>query len=230
MGFNSPEEAIGEKLNPNAERFRWNIIGVVSSYHQASLKEEMDPIAFFYRPNGGDFYSIKLSTNDFRAAVAEVEGAWDDIFPDNPFDFFFMDEFFNRQYKTDEQFNSVFIGFAGLAIFVACLGLFGLVSFSAEQNKKQIGIRKVLGASVFKVVILLARDYSMLIIMALFIAFPLGYFLMKSWLQGFAYQTTIGVDIFIFGALIIFLISIITVSFKSFGAATANPVKALRED
>lgn len=230
MGFDSPEDAIGEKLNPNAERWRWNIIGVVASYHQASLREEMDPIAYFFEPNGGRFYTMKLSTNDMRQAVSDVEAVWDEIFPDNPFDFFFMDEFFNRQYKSDQQFNSVFIGFAGLAIFVACLGLFGLVSFSAEQNRKQIGIRKVLGASVFKVVVLLAKDYTRLIFVALIIAFPLGYYLMKSWLQGFAYQTTISAEIFVFGALLIFVIAIFTVSFKSIGAATTNPVNALREE
>ena len=230
MGFDSAEEAVGEKLNPNAERWRWNIIGVVANYHQASLKEEMDPIAYFYRPNRGNFYAIKLSTSDFRQAVGDVEAVWDEVFPDNPFDFFFMDEFFNRQYQSDMQFNAVFIGFAGFAIFVACLGLFGLVSFSAEQNRKQIGIRKVLGASVFKVVVLLAKDYTRLIIVALIIAFPLGYYLMKSWLQGFAYQTTISAEIFVFGAVLIFVIAILTVSFKSIGAATTNPVNALRDE
>ena len=153
----------------------------------------------------------------------------DEVFPDNPFDYFFMDEFFNRQYKSDQQFNAVFVGFAGFAIFVACLGLFGLVSFSAEQNKKEIGIRKVLGASVFKVVVLLARDYTRLILAAMIIAFPLGYLLMKSWLQDFAYQTNISVDIFVFGALLILVITLLTVSFKSFMAANGNPVKALRE-
>ena len=173
---------------------------------------------------------MKLSTTDFRQTVSDVEAVWNSVFPDNPFEFFFMDEFFNRQYQSDMQFNAVFIGFAGFAIFVACLGLFGLVSFTAEQNRKQIGIRKVLGASVFKVVVLLAKDYTKLIIVALFIAFPLGYILMKSWLQGFAYQTSITAEIFVFGAVLIFIIAIVTVSFKSIGAATTNPVNALRED
>ena len=229
LGFDSPEEAIGEKLNPNATRDTWNIVGVISDYHQASLREEMDPIAFFYRPNSGGFYTLKLSSNDYQSAVSNIEGVWDEVFPDNPFDYFFMDEFFNRQYKSDQQFNAVFVGFAGFAIFVACLGLFGLVSFSAEQNKKEIGIRKVLGASVFKVVVLLARDYTRLILAAMIIAFPLGYLLMKSWLQDFAYQTNISVDIFVFGALLILVITLLTVSFKSFMAANGNPVKALRE-
>lgn len=230
MGFNSPEEAVGEKLNPNSDRNQWNIIGVVANYHQASLREELDPIAFFYRPDRGNYYAIKLATDNFRQAVSEVEAVWDKVFPDNPFDFFFMDEFFDRQYKADQQFNSVFIGFAGLAIFVACLGLFGLVSFTAEQSKKEISIRKVLGASAGRVVLLLARDYARLIAVSLVIAFPLGYYLMQQWLQSFAYQTDIGAGIFLSGAVIITLIALVTVSFKSFGVANSNPVNALRDE
>ncbi len=229
MGFNSPEEAIGEKLNPNTQN-EWNIIGVVSNYHQAGLKEELDPVAFFYNPDRGRFYTVKLATNDYGTAMSEIEGLWDQIYPDSPFEYFFMDEFFNRQYKSDEQFNSVFIGFAGLAIFVACLGLFGLVSFTAEQSKKEISIRKVLGASVGKVVLLLAKDYAMLILVSLIIAFPLGYYLMQEWLQGFAYQTSIGVGIFVIGGLLIAVIAFITVSFKSFNVANSNPVNSLREE
>ena len=229
LGFGSPEEAIGEKVNPDSEN-PWNIIGVVESYHQASLKQDLDPVIFFFTPESGNYYSLKLSGNDLRATMANVESTWDAIYPDNPFDYFFLDERFDRQYKSDEQFNAVFIGFAGLAIFVACLGLFGLVSFTAEQARKEIGIRKVLGASVNKVVLLLAKDYAKLIFIAMIIAFPLAYWWMTTWLKDFAYQTSIGVGIFIFGALIIAAVAFATVSFKSFRAANGNPANALREE
>ncbi|MCE7993551.1 MAG: ABC transporter permease [Roseivirga sp.] len=230
LGFQSAEEALGEKINPNT-RNESTIVGVVKSYHQATLKEELDPVVFhFIRRASGSFYSIKLRTEDYSASMAKVEAIWDEIYPDNPFDYFFLDEFFDRQYKADEQFNSVFIGFAGLAIFVACLGLFGLVSFTAEQARKEIGIRKVLGASAKKLVLLLARDYVRLILAAIILSFPLSYYLMREWLNGFAYQTQIGVEIFVFGGMVISMVAFVTVSVKSFQAANGNPVNALRED
>ncbi|GAB5527270.1 MAG: ABC transporter permease [Roseivirga sp.] len=230
LGFQSAEEALGEKINPNTEGER-TIIGVVKSYHQATLKEELDPVVFRYnRRYWGSFYSIKLKSEDYASSMAKIEESWDEIYPDNPFDYFFLDEFFDRQYKADEQFNAVFIGFAGLAIFVACLGLFGLVSFTAEQARKEIGIRKVLGASSKKLVLLLARDYVRLILAAIVVAFPLSYYLMKEWLNGFAYQTQIGVEIFVFGGMVIAMVAFMTVSIKSFQAANGNPVNALRED
>lgn len=230
LGFQSAEEALGEKINPNT-RGEMTIIGVVKNYHQATLKEELDPVTFLYnRREGGRFYSIKLRSEDYAGSMEKIEANWDKIYPDNPFDYFFLDEFFDRQYKADEQFNAVFIGFAGLAIFVACLGLFGLVSFTAEQARKEIGIRKVLGASAKKLVLLLARDYVRLILAAIILAFPLSYYLMSEWLNGFAYQTQIGVEIFIFGGMAISLIAFVTVSFKSFQAANGNPVNALREE
>lgn len=230
LGFQSAEEALGEKINPNTRGER-TIVGVVKSYHQATLKEELDPVIFRYnRREGGSFYSVKLSSENYAESMEKIEASWDKIYPDNPFDYFFLDEFFDRQYRTDEQFNAVFIGFAGLAIFVACLGLFGLVSFTAEQAKKEIGIRKVLGASANRLVLLLARDYVRLILAAIILAFPLSYYLMREWLNGFAYQTQIGVEIFVFGGMVISMVAFVTVSVKSFQAANHNPVNALRED
>ncbi len=230
LGFQGAEEALGEKINPNTPGER-TIIGVVKSYHQATLKEELDPVVFRYnRRYWGSFYSIKLKSEDYANSMVKIEASWDEIYPDNPFDYFFLDEFFDRQYKANEQFNAVFIGFAGLAIFVACLGLFGLVSFTAEQARKEIGIRKVLGASSKKLVLLLARDYVRLILAAVIVAFPLSYYLMREWLNGFAYQTQIGVEIFVFGGMVIAMVAFVTVSIKSFQAANGNPVNALRED
>lgn len=230
LGFSSPEEAIGEKINPNRPN-ESTIVGVVGNYHQATVKDDLNPVIFFYnRRRQAAYYAAKISSEDYAGVLSKVENAWDEIYPDNPFDFFFLDEQFDRQYKADRQFNTVFVGFAGLAIFVACLGLFGLVSFTTEQAKKEIGIRKVLGASAKKLVFLLAKDYAKLILASIILAFPLGYFLMQEWLKSFAYQTKIGVEIFILGGLLISIVAFITVSFKSFSAANGNPVNALRDE
>ena len=229
FGFGSPASAIGKVLNPN-NRYQWKIVGVTEDYHHSSLKESLDPIVFYYRPQSANYYSIKLTSGDLMASISAIEKVWDEIYPDNPFDFFFLDEFFDRQYKSDHLFNSIFIGFAGLAMFVACLGLFGLVSFTAEQAKKEIGIRKVLGASVGKILVLLIKDYLVLIIFALIIAFPLGYYVMYNWLQEFAYRTTIEAPIFIIAGFTIVSIAFITVSFKSITVAKTNPIDALRNE
>ena len=229
MGFASPEAAIGELLNPGNRR-EWRVVGIAENYHHSSLKESIDPIVFFKTVSQGNYLSLKLNSTNYPKVIASVESIWNKVYPDNPFDFFFLDEFFDRQYKSDGQFNTVFIGFAGLAIFVACLGLFGLVSFTAEQSKKEIGIRKVLGASTEKLVLLFAKDYAALVSIAILIAFPLGYYLMEQWLADFAYRTEIGISVFIIGGIAISLITFFTVSFKSVAAANANPVESLRSE
>lgn len=229
LGFASPEAAVGEKLNPGSD-YEWTIIGVVENYHQATVREDLDPIVFYYYPDRGSYYSLKIQAGNAATTIAAIENQWDRIYPDNPFDFFFLDENFAEQYAADERFNLIFIGFAGLAIFVACLGLFGLISYTVEQNRKEIGIRKVLGASIQQIIGHLAGDYLKLILVAMVLAFPLAYFLMSRWLEDFAQRTTIGAGMFIIGAGVIILIAILTVSGKSYRAATANPVKALREE
>ncbi|MCE7993552.1 MAG: FtsX-like permease family protein [Roseivirga sp.] len=231
LGFSSPEEAIGEVIN-RGKRSERRVIGVVRDFHHRSLKEAINPIVFYFDDVGDEsaYYLLKVRANDMDVTMAGIEVLWEDVFPDNPLDYFFLDEFFDQQYKSDEQFNSVFIGFAGLAVFVACLGLFGLVSYTSEQNKKQIGIRKILGASVVRVVMLLAKSYGKLILISLVIALPVGYYLMKEWLSGFAYRTNIGFDTFALGVLIISLIAFATVIVKSLQAAMGNPINALREE
>ncbi|MEP5612175.1 MAG: ABC transporter permease [Cyclobacteriaceae bacterium] len=229
FGYSSPEAAIGEILNPGRAR-EWKIVGVVDNYHQASLREALDPMAFFLNRGASEFFSLKLNSNDYSTTVASIESTWNEIYPDNPFDFFFLDEFFNRQYQSDIQFNAVFISFAFLAIFVACLGLFGLVSFTVEQAKKEIGIRKVLGATVSKIMLLLAKDYAKLILTAFLVAYPLSFWLMKKWLQSFAYQTSIGIGIFLLGGLFVLIVAFLTVSSKSYNVSKTNPVSALRDE
>lgn len=228
FGFDE-ESAIGEILNFKS-RYPWRIIGVVEDYHHSSLKESLDPMMFMYRPNASNFYSMKIAESNIPQTISGIEKIWNEIYPDNPFEYFFLDEFFNRQYKSDKRFNTVFSGFAVMVIIVACLGLFGLVSFTVEQSRKEIGIRKVLGASVQKLMLLLTRDYAILIGISICISLPLGYYLMSRWLEEFAYQTAIGPLVYLAGTLAIIAITFLTVSFKSAAAAKSNPVQSLRDE
>ena len=228
FGFKSYEDAISQILNP--EGYKLKVIGVIKNYHHSSLKEALDPIVFFYRPRAGNFFSIKMQAENVAETVSKVEDIWDELYPDNPFDSFFLEDHFNRQYKADEQFNTVFSAFAGLAIFVACLGLFGLVSFTAEQSRKEIGIRKVLGASIDKIILLFAKDYLLLLGISLVVAFPIAYWTMERWLNDFPYRTSISVWIFLAGGALIVGVALLTVSFKSVDAARSNPVEALRDE
>lgn len=228
FGF-TPESALGELLNFNSG-YHLKVIGVVEDYHHSSLKESLDPMMFMYRPNAANYFAMKLDTENLPGTIAQVESLWNDVYPDNPFQYFFLDEFFNRQYLSDQRFNTVFSAFAVMVIIVACMGLFGLVSFTVEQSRKEIGIRKVLGASVQKLIILLNWDYALLIAVSIFISLPLGYFLMNEWLDDFAYRTTVGPLVYLFGALSIIVITLVTVSFKSMAAANSNPVHSLRDE
>ncbi len=223
------EDAIGQRLNPNS-RWERKVVGVVEDYHHSSLKEALDPILFIYHTGNDNYFSVKLATNDIFQSVSDIESVWDQVYPDNPFDFFFLDEFFDRQYKSDAQFNKVFSGFAILAIIVACMGLFGLVSFTIEQSRKEIGIRKVLGAPVARLITLFIKDYAWMIVVSMVIAFPVAHYLMTRWLQDFAYQISLSPLYFVISALFIILIAITTVGFKSFQAAHSNPVDSLREE
>ncbi len=164
----------------------------------------------------------------WRQTLAYAKEKYSQVFPGNPFDYFFLDTFFNRQYKGDQQFGQVFGFFSMLAIFVASLGLFGLASFTAAQRTKEIGIRKVLGSSVSNIFLLLSKDFLKLVVIANLIAVPVVWILMNEWLSLFAFHVNITFWIFIIAAVITTFIALITVSYQSISAAIANPVKSLR--
>ena len=228
FGFNETT-AVGQVLNISSP-YPWKVIGIVEDYHHSSLKESLDPLMFIYRPNAANFFSMKITEGNLPATLAEIEADWNEIYPDNPFEYFFLDEFFDRQYQSDQRFYTVFSGFAVMVILIACLGLFGLVSFTVEQSRKEIGIRKVLGASVQKLMLLLTKDYAILVCIAISLSLPLGSYLMNQWLEGFAYRTGIGPMVYITGALAIIVITFLTVSVKSTAAANSNPIRSLRDE
>lgn len=226
VGFNSAEEAIGQKVMHNGtEKI---IIGVVDDYNQMSLKNAVSPILFQLVPNNSDFFSIKFSGGSGQEVMSGLTASWDAIFPGNPIDYFYLDSFFNRQYEKEDQFGQVFVIFSVLAIIVSCLGLFGLSAFSALQRTKEIGVRKVLGASVSNILLLLSKEYFLLILLAVIIGTPLTYFIMDGWLNNFAYRTDIGVLVFAVSAIIVLAVALLTVSYQTIKSARMNPSNTLR--
>jgi putative ABC transport system permease protein len=226
FNLTSPENAIGQRISLGRDTL--NIVGVVENYHQEGLRQDFRPTAFRLMQSARSYFCVKVSANDLDDALAMLKTQYATIFPNNPFDYFFLDSFFNRQYRNEKQFGSVFSFFAMLAIFVACLGLFGLASFTAAQRTKEIGIRKVLGSSVPNIFLLLSRDFLILVIVANIIAVPLVWILMEKWLNSFAFRIEMNVWFFGVSAVITFLIALLTVSYQSINAAVANPVKSLR--
>jgi len=176
------------------------------------------------------YYSFKLDANRIQSSLSQLSQLWKRLYPDSPFDYFFLDQKFNEQYRAEPQFSQLFSLFTGLAIFIACLGLFGLATFTAEQRTKEIGVRKVLGASVSSIVALLSKDFLKLVFIAIVIALPIAWYAMHRWLQDFAYKIDLAWWVFAGAGLLAVGIALLTVSFQSVKAALMNPVKSLRSD
>ena len=228
LGIPSPEVALGERVRRGNDTL--TIVGITKDFHHLGLQKAIDPVIFLYRPGNQSYLSLKVTNNNMQSTVAAVQQQWETHFPNDPFDYFFLDEYFDRQYKTETIFGSLFTFFALLAVFVASLGLFGLSSYEVLQRTKEIGIRKVLGASTIGIVQLLSKDFLKLVFIAMLIASPLAWYFMDQWLQDFAYRTHIGWWVFGVAGFLAFLIAFITVSSQSIKAATDNPVKSLRSE
>jgi putative ABC transport system permease protein len=228
LGFSSPENAIGKSILSGDRK--WDVIGVVDDYHQKSLRYPLEPIIFmpFYSTNSE--ISVKLTPGDLPGTIAQIKKKYEAFFPGNLFDYSFLDETFNRQYENEQLFGKAFGIFAGLAIFVACLGLLGLTMFATIQRTKEIGVRKVLGASVSNIVLLLSKSFLKLILLSAIVAFPLAWWAMHTWLQDFAFRVNMGWWIFILAGASALLIALTTISFQAIKAAIANPVKSLRTE
>lgn len=228
LGFEDPEGAIGQTLVVPAYDWSAIVVGVVNDYHQESLQKAKDPIVFYCTLYGGEFYSMKVGTSNLDETIKHVEASWEKAFPGNPFAYFFLDDYFNRQYENEQKFGNLFASFSVLAIIVGCLGLFGLSAFTARQKTKEIGIRKVLGSSVNGIFLLLSKDFVKLIIIAIIIAIPLTYYGMSQWLNGFAYRDSIAIWTFAVAGAAVILSALVTVSFQTIKAAKVNPIDSLR--
>ncbi len=226
LGFESPQAAIGQQVIFGDESKV--VVGVVDDYNQMSLKKAVVPLAFVVNPAAYEYYTVKLAQRDFQASLPKMKSLYESFYPKAPFDYFFLDDFYDRQYNNERKFSHVFTLFAGFSIFVACLGLFGLSSFNALQRTKEIGIRKVLGADATNIVFLLSREFVALVIVGTVIAWPISYFVMKDWLSHFASRINLGFPIFLISGLTVVLIAILTVGYRTITTARSNPVHALK--
>ena len=232
FGFPDAAAAIGESIayerNPD---HHITVRGVVADFHIEGLQEPTRPTLYYLNPRETNGYlSLKMDATQLPETLAALRETWSELFPLVPFESWFVDEHFAQQYAAEQNLSKVFGLFAGLAVFIACLGLFGLATFTAAQRTKEVGIRKVLGASAIGLVGLLSKDFLKLVLIALVIASPLAYFFMDKWLQGFAYRMTISWWVFLLAGFVAIGIAFLTVGFQSVKAALANPVESLRSE
>jgi putative ABC transport system permease protein len=228
LGWKSPEQALGKEFKSFSGSER--VIGVVKDFNYVSLQEpigpyffDMVPFPFFKK-----FLAVKLSGADMYSTIKHLENCWTQIAPAFPFEFSFLDENLDKLYKSQSNLSKLIGYFSILAIFIACLGMFALSSFTAEQKTKEIGIRKVLGASTPGIVTLLSKEFLKLVIFANLFAWPVAYFAMNKWLDDFAFRIDVQLWSFIAAAFVSILIAFLTISYQSVKAAIANPIKSLR--
>ena len=229
LGYSDPAAAVDAFIWIGDKQFK--IVGVLQNYHQETLKKQIRPIVYFcgykWMFEVG-YYALRLSTRDLRATVQALRQAWEQTYPVDPFEYQFLDDAFDRQYREDRRFGTLFALFTGLAVVVACLGLQGLATYAIQKRTKEIGIRKVNGASPTQIVLLLVRDFASLVGLAFVIACPVAYLLMEDWLHTFAYRTELSWATFAMAGMLALAIAIGATLFQAYRAATQNPVAALR--
>jgi putative ABC transport system permease protein len=227
-GYANPADIVGKKFD------QWGrageVIGVVKDFNYISLHRTIEPLTLPFEPYASRYLSLKVTGDDLPGTIAQVEEVWKKLAPQRPFLYSFLDQDFNTQYQSDFRFRKIFTTFSVLAIMIACLGLLGLATYTAEQRTKEIGIRKVLGADIGSIVGLLSKDFIKLVLVAIVIATPLAWYAMNKWLEGFAYQVPVHWWIFGIAGLLSIVVALFTISFQSIKAAMMNPVKSLRSE
>jgi putative ABC transport system permease protein len=229
LGFPTNNEAVGRLLRRHNNEFE--IQAVLADAHYEGLQKPVKPLLLLYGHNYEfGFFSVKLNTTNIDQAIASIKRHWQEIYPNDPFDYFFLDSFFDEQYKSDKRFGKVFGLFSSLAIFIACLGLIGLVAYTTYQKTKEIGIRKVLGASISSIVGLVSSQFFKPILIACFVAIPVSHFIISKWLDGFAYRFEFSWWMYLLPLIAITVLAFLAISIQTLKAAVANPVNALREE
>ena len=234
VGLMHGEKPIGAKLYEigdlkTKKAKEYHIIGVVRNFNFNTLRQVVTPMMLYLGWDEGRI-SLRIHGADAHQLAGQIETLWRKMAPSQPFSYTFMDEEFNNLYLTEQRQGSIALSFSLLAIFIACLGLFGLTAYAAEQRTREIGIRKVMGATVGGIITLLSRDFLLLVLIAMLFAFPLSWWAMHHWLMDFAYRITIGWEVFAVAALLAIAIAVLTVSFQAVRAALANPVRSLRSE
>ena len=223
MGLESPLESYFEAQGDEA-----NIVGVVKDFHFKPVQTRIEPMVIALMPQQTYFMFIRLFPEDISTTLAFIENSWKTIIPDYPFDYGFLDDSFDRLYRAEENLGRLVNYFSILAVFIACLGLFGLASFTAEQRVCEIGIRKVLGATTPGLVFSLCAEFVKLVLISNVLAWPVAYYAARNWLDGFAYRISIGWGIFVMTALLALIIAVLTVSYQAIKAAQANSAMVLK--
>jgi putative ABC transport system permease protein len=222
------KDAIGKPFS--LYETKGTIAGVVEDFHFKDMHQKIGPCVLFWKPEWMGQLYVKAAAGHTPEAIAAVKQIWKDYNPEDPFEFSFLDDVYNKMYTKDQQIGTLFNVFAFIAIFISCLGLLGLVTYTAQLKTREIGIRKVLGASVTSVTGMLAKEFVSLVLLAILIASPVGWYFMDRWLQDFAYRSTIPWWIFPVAGAFALLIAVMTISVQAIKAALANPVKSLRTE
>jgi putative ABC transport system permease protein len=231
----SPQEAIGMRMTTDFRRpdkenaYFMTVVGVVKNFHYESMRNNIDALSLSLGKSANKMM-VKLNPNDFAASIDEIEEAWKVAAPNQLFDYYFMDDSFNQTYEAEQRLGKIFITFTSVSLFIACLGLFGLAAFNAEKRSKEIGIRKVLGASVGQITLRLSADFMKLVGISILLSIPLAWYAMNQWLQDFSYRVELSWWVFALAAILAIVISVLTVSQQSIRAALSNPVKSLKTE
>ena len=225
LGWN--ESSVLKNVIVRSAQVQYSVVGVVKDFHYTSAKDKIAPLIMVYRPQSATML-VKVKTSDLHAFLSDAKTLWSSFNTELPFSYYFLDDKFAQLYRTEQATEKIFIVFMVIAISIACLGLYGLSTYSAEQRMKEIGIRKVLGSSVNQIVILQSREFLYLVVIGIVIASPVSWWAMNQWLQNFGYRVEIRPWFIVLAAGSAILIALVTVSFQAFKAAVANPVKSLR--
>jgi putative ABC transport system permease protein len=222
-------EPIGKKVElfGDSSQVKGRVIGVMKDYHQTGMYNEIESLLLIYRMSNNIVY-IKAGEKDMKKTIQFIETKWKDVFPDQPFSYTFLYERFNRQFEADEKRGFVFTMFTILAIIIACLGLFGLASYTVEQRTKEVGIRKVFGADNIIILRLISRDFLILISISILISFPIAWYFMNKWLENYVYRNKLGMSLFILSALLTFIITFLTIGIKAYQASVMNPAQSIK--
>jgi ABC-type antimicrobial peptide transport system permease subunit len=228
MGL-SIEDAVGNELE------MWNgkgkIVGITDDFHNDNLKFGIEPMIFMYSENNGSHYFIKLGSElPITTTLEQIERVFKKHNPDYPFEYIFLDDVFNNEYQAEAVIGKLSLSFTVIAILISCLGLFGLASFTAERRTKELGIRKVMGASAGNLVIMLCSDFTNLVLVSLFLGFPVSWYLIREYLSDYAFHTEINLGIYLFTSIVMLFIVLLSVGYQSAKAAISNPVDSLRNE
>ena len=228
FGYTSPQQAIGKRFKQWGREGK--IVGVMKDFHFRSLQEKIKPLTVRVELKELNLVTVKVTAAHLNSTLAGIESKWKQMIPNRPFSYYFLDEFFDRQYRSEQRFGKLFLNFAVLAIAISCLGLLGLASYSTYQRTREIGIRKVLGATTPGIVNMLSADFMKLVGISFLIATPVAWYFMHKWLQDFAYRIDIHWWVFAIAGLLAMIVAIATISFQAIKAAMSNPVKSLRSE